>query len=80
MAEDTFYNLGRIEAIRRLYEGSTYRPFRAAQTFPAEGEGVICTSRCLMEGVDFDLTYFPLQHLGHKCVTAVTGSLFAGFR
>lgn len=79
MAEDTFYNLGRIEAIRRLYEGSTYRPFRAAQTFPAKDEGVTCASRSFMEGVDFDLTYFPLQHLGHKCVTAVTGSLLAGF-
>ena len=30
-----------------------------------------------MEGIDFDLIYFPLKHLGYKCVTAVTGELYA---
>ncbi len=29
--------------------------------------------------MDFDLTYFPLKHLGYKCVIAVTGELYAEF-
>ena len=36
-------------------------------------------SRTFLEGIDFDLTYFPLKHLGYKCVTAVTGELYAEF-
>ncbi|MBQ9462181.1 MAG: hypothetical protein IJU68_00800 [Bacteroidales bacterium] len=31
-----------------------------------------------LEGIDFDLVYFPLKHLGYKCVLAVTGELYAG--
>ena len=29
--------------------------------------------------MDFNLVYFPLKHLGYKCVTAVTGELYAEF-
>ena len=36
-------------------------------------------SRTFIEGMDFDLVYFPLRHLGYKCVTAVTGELYAEF-
>ena len=30
----------------------------------------------LLEGIDFDLVYFPLKHLGYKSVAAVTGALY----
>ena len=30
MAEETFSNLGRVEAIARLYEGTPYKPFRSS--------------------------------------------------
>lgn len=30
-------------------------------------------SRLFVEGMDFDLTYFPLKHLGYKSVVAVAG-------
>ena len=36
-------------------------------------EVTLCTTDLLLEGVDFDLTYFPLKHLGYKAVT-VAGS------
>ena len=32
-----------------------------------------------MEKVDFDLTYNPLRHLGHKLALNVTGELYARF-
>lgn len=77
MAEETFSDLGRVEAIAKLYEGTPYNPFRSSW-FETSGKGFITTqSRTFIEGVDFDLVYFPLKHLGYKCVTAVTGELYA---
>ena len=35
---------------------------------------VSCT---MLEGVDFNLSYFPLKHLGYKALLRVTGELFA---
>ncbi|MBQ7771420.1 MAG: thiamine-phosphate kinase [Bacteroidales bacterium] len=77
MSEDTFSSLGRVEAIARLYENTPYKPFESSW-FETSGKGFVGThSRTFLEGMDFDLTYFPLKHLGYKCVTAVTGELYA---
>ena len=79
MAEERFSDLGRVEAIARLYEGTPYRPYRTSW-FETSGKSIISSqSRTFLEGIDFDLTYFPLKHLGYKCVTAVTGELYAEF-
>ena len=79
MAENTFSDLGRVEAIAKLYEGTPYKPFETVH-FETEGKAVVSSSsRTFIEGMDFDLTYFPLKHLGYKCVTAVTGELYADF-
>lgn len=79
MSEETFSTLGRVEAIARLYEGTPYKPFESA-FFETTGKGfVTCQSRTFIEGIDFDLIYFPLKHLGYKCVTVVTGELYAEF-
>lgn len=77
MTEDTFSTLGRVEAIARLYEGTPYKPFQSSW-FETSGKSCISShSRTFIEGMDFDLVYFPLKHLGYKCVTAVTGELYA---
>ena len=77
MAEETFADLGRVEAISKLYEGTPYKPFQSSW-FETYGKSYVGSySRTFLEGVDFDLTYFPLKHLGYKCVTAVTGELYA---
>ena len=77
MAEETFADLGRVEAISRLYEGTPYKQFQSSW-FETSGKSYVGShSRTFLEGVDFDLTYFPLKHLGYKCVTAVTGELYA---
>ncbi len=44
---------------------------------PAEGDVVLCSTDALYEGVDFDLTYFPLRHLGYKAVTAAVSDILA---
>ena len=79
MAEEHFSDLGRVEAIARLYEGTPYKPGKTC-CFETSAKCCISTSsRVFIEGIDFDLVYFPLKHLGYKCVTAVTGELYAEF-
>ena len=79
MAEERFSDLGRVEAIAKLYEGTPYKPFEE-NSFETSGKSQIITkARTFIEGIDFDLTYFPLKHLGYKCATAVTGELYASF-
>lgn len=40
-------------------------------------EELVLTTDSFFEGVDFDLTYFPLKHLGYKVVTAVVSDVLA---
>lgn len=61
----TFADIGKKEALKRLYEGSSFAP-----TAPA-------AHKVFLEGVDFNLVYFPLKHLGYKAVTAVSGELYS---
>lgn len=78
MQEKTFAELGRIEAIRQLFEGTGYEPFHEPLFLDsARAEYVTTATRVLLEGMDFDLVYFPLKHLGYKSVLAVTGELYA---
>ncbi len=76
-AEERFASLGRVEAVARLFEGTGYEPF-GNMAFETKGQAYsVQKSRCFIEGTDFDLVYFPLKHLGYKCVTIVTGELYA---
>ena len=72
-----FSQLGRREAIRQLFEGSPYKPFESCTVETGAGEKVVCAARMLLEGIDFDLVYFPLKHLGYKSVIAATAELYA---
>lgn len=77
MAEQSFSDIGREAAIDSLYEGCGYSRTDSV-CFRTSGESYITTRGGLfLEGIDFDLTYFPLMHLGYKCVTEVTGELYA---
>ena len=74
----TFTELGRVEAIRQLFDGTPYRPFEDPLWFEAKPQECITTaSGLLLEGIDFNLVYFPLGHLGRKAVLRVSGELYA---
>ena len=77
MNSDNFSDLGRVDAIERLFEGTPYSPFKNNTLEIRGGAVAVQASKLFQEGLDFDLTYFPLAHLGHKCVTQVTGELLA---
>ena len=40
-------------------------------------DGTLWTTELLLEGGDFDLTYFPLKHLGYKAVVVAVSDLLA---
>lgn len=77
--------LGQFGLIDRLTENfpstqpSTLRGVGddAAVIAPARGEALLCTTDSFYEGVDFDLTYFPLKHLGYKVITAGVSDILA---
>ena len=76
MAE-TFSDIGKVEAIDQLYRLSAYHPVPGL-TYSAEKGGKVHTAaRMYLEGIDFNLIYFPLKHLGYKCVIGVVGELYA---
>jgi len=77
MAEENFSSLGKIEAINRLFEGTPFKPFDSTY-FETSGKAFSTTkSKMFLEGIDFNLIYFPLKHLGYKAVVGVTGELYA---
>ena len=78
MEETRFADIGKRAAVTRLYEGTPYREMRLA-SFEAAGKGDVAVqaTKLLLEGIDFDLMYFPLKHLGYKAVVAATGELLA---
>lgn len=73
--KDDFASLGKIEAIRRLYSRSQYS-YCGLITAPSGGRCSVTASVMYLEGMDFDLVYTPLKHLGHKVVTNATGELY----
>ena len=73
---DTFSSLGKIEAISQLYQLSAYNPV-SGLSCKAEGGLVTTASRMFLEGIDFNLVYFPLKHLGYKCIVGTVGELYA---
>ncbi|MCR4844955.1 MAG: hypothetical protein K5843_08195 [Bacteroidales bacterium] len=76
MAE-SFADIGRIEAIDQLYRLSAYTPVSGLGYTCAKGARITTASRMYLEGIDFNLVYFPLKHLGYKCVVGVVGELYA---
>lgn len=49
----------------------------AAVVAAGRDDGVVISTDSLLEGVDFDLTYFPLKHLGYKAVTVGVSDILA---
>lgn len=73
---ETFKELGTAAAIARLYENSGFKPC-TNPCFEVNDGFAVTASRLLLEGMDFDLTFFPFNHLGYKAVLQATGELFS---
>ena len=77
MAEESFKEYGKEEAIVLLFEGTGFDREEKPSFEAAPGSTVVNASRFFLEGIDFDLTYFPLKHLGYKYVAALAGDIYA---
>ena len=73
-----FAELGKIKTMELLFEGSGFEN-REVSGYSAdkEGERVAISHRLFLEGIDFDLVYTPLKHLGFKVVVQLLGPLYA---
>lgn len=49
----------------------------AAVIEPDESKETLLATKLFMEGINFDLTYFPLEHLGYKVAMASFSSIYA---
>ena len=49
----------------------------AAVVAAGRDDGLVISADSLLEGIDFDLTYFPLKHLGYKAVTVGVSDVLA---
>ncbi len=74
---DSFSDIGKVEAIDQLYRLSAYSPVSGLTYASPKGGKVTTAARMYLEGIDFNLVYFPLKHLGYKCVVGVVGELYA---
>lgn len=78
MEKKNFSDIGKIEAIKLLFEESPFKQADGTSYLCGEKGGVIRTaSKLWLEGIDFDLTYFPLKHLGYKNVVGTVGEIYA---
>ena len=74
----SFSDIGKTEAIDQLYRLSAFHPVPGL-TYSADRGGKVHTAaRMYLEGIDFNLVYFPLKHLGYKSVVGAVGELYAG--
>ena len=73
MAEKSFSDIGVIKAIDELYGLSSYSRVENLEYRSPKGGAQVSAQRMFLEGIDFNLVYFPLKHLGYKCVVEATG-------
>lgn len=81
----TIQSIGRDELIQELTEASTIEHNNvvkgigddAAVLKSTKDTFSLHTSETFMEGVDFDLSYMPLHHLGYKVLSASVSDVYA---
>lgn len=75
--EKSFADIGKVRAIEELYRLSAYKASDEFSFTPERGSTVVNESALYVEGVDFNLVYFPLKHLGYKSVVGASGPIYA---
>ena len=78
------YELGEFRVIDRLTEKATPKNPTTlkgvgddAAVINTDGKKMIITTDLLLEGIHFDLTYFPLKHLGYKAIVVNLSDVYA---
>ena len=77
MDKTSLVDLGKVEAVRQLLAQLPASIKHSTSFTPAPRAIVSGAARLFSEGTDFNLVYFPLQHLGYKCTVCVAGELLS---
>lgn len=72
-----FSTIGKQNALASLFEGCGFKNEKVINV--EKGEAVV-SHKVMLEGVNFDLTYTPLKHLGYKAALYVIGEIYTSFR
>ena len=78
--------IGKVALLKRLFEGTPYNnstsqmfagriPDKAGRT--KDVNNFLTVQKTMLEGIDFDLTYTPLKHLGYKAALLALGGIYA---
>lgn len=70
----SFSEIGVNAALVGLFDGTGF-----VNSDTLQKENVVTSHKVMMEGVDFDLVYNPLKHLGYKAVLNAVGDIYASF-
>lgn len=68
--------IGKSELLKRLFEGTGYTNSEMQKLSERASES-LSNSELLLEGIDFDLVYTPIKHLGYKTALLAMGPLYA---
>lgn len=68
--------IGKQGLLERLFEGSGYSN-KETVCYTKSSSGYTTSSKLMLEGIDFDLTYTPLKHLGYKSALLALGNIYA---
>lgn len=70
-------SIGKQAMIKKLFSDTAYSNSKQLVFSPSSRSKVMTNSVIILQGVDFNLTYTPLKHLGYKSVILALGELFA---
>ena len=67
---------GKINLLEQLFKDTGYTN-SATFNYSDSAKGYLTAQAIMLEGIDFDLVYTPLKHLGYKAVLLAIGNLYA---
>ena len=76
MKKTDIKEIGKTELINSLFNNTEYKNI-PTQKYLKSATGYITNNKLILEGIDFDLTYTPLKHLGYKTVLLAVGPIYA---
>lgn len=68
--------IGKQTLLDDLFHGCGYRNGETSR-YTKAATGYTAASKLMLEGIDFDLTYTPLKHLGYKSALLALGTIYA---
>ncbi len=69
-------NINKVSFIDTLYKKADINSYSGINS-QTEEQALFNSHKLLLEGIDFDLIYTPIKHLGNKVILAILGPIYA---